>query len=94
MYERESVKKQKKLPTNKSPTPNDFTGNFYQTRKEFIPVFLKIYLEIEVEWIFPNLFYEATIILISKPQKATVKKITGKNSDEYRWKNSQPNIRS
>ena len=56
--------KKKKLPTNASPTPNDFTGNFHQTYKEFIPVFLKTYLEIEVEWIFPNSFYEATIILI------------------------------
>lgn len=95
MYERESVKKQtKKLPTNTSPTPNDFTGSFHQTYKEFILVFLKIYLEIEVEWIFPNSFYEATIIVISKSQKATIKKIIGKNSNEYRWKNFQQNIRS
>lgn len=86
--------KQTKISTNTSPTPNDFTGNFHQTYKEFILVFLKIYLEIEVEWIFPNSFYEATIIVISKSQKATIKKIIGKNSNEYRWKNSQQNIRS
>ena len=89
---KENLLRNKKKTTDKSPTPNDFTGNFYQTG-----IYTCLSSNIprnKVEWIFPNLFYEATIILISKPQKATLKKITGKNSDKYRWKNSEQNIRS
>lgn len=42
------LKNKQKISTNTSPTPNDFTGNFHQTYiREFILVFLKIYLEIE-----------------------------------------------
>ena len=65
----------KKLPTNQSPGPDGFIGEFYQTfREEPTPLLLKLFPKIAEEGTLPNSFYEATITLIPKPDKDTSQK--------------------
>ena len=74
----------KTLPTNKSPGPDGFTGEFYQTfREELTPgLLLKLFQEIAEDRTFPNSFYEATITLIPTPDKDITKK---KTTGQYHW---------
>ena len=63
------------LPTNKSPGQDGFTDEFSQKfREEKTPILLKLFHKIAEESKLPNLFYEATITLIPKPDKDASKK--------------------
>ena len=65
----------KNLPTNKSPGPDGFTGEFCQTfREELTSIHLKLFQNIVEGGTLPNSFFEATITLIPKPDKAVTKK--------------------
>ena len=71
----------KNLPTSKSPGPDGFTGEFYETfREELTPILLKLFQKIAEEGTLPNSFYGATITLYQNQTKILQKK---KITDQY-----------
>ena len=65
----------KNLPPNKSPGPDGFTEEFYQTfREELSLVFLKLFQKIAKEGTLENSFDMATITLTPKPSKDNTQK--------------------
>ena len=85
----------KTLPKNKSPVPDGFTEEFYQTfREELMPAFLKLFQKIAEEGTLRSVFCEATIFLIPRPDKNNTqkRKLQASITDEHRCKNPQQNF--
>jgi hypothetical protein len=62
----------KNLPTNKSPGPDGFSAEFYETLKEDLTsILLKLFHKIETEGTLLNSFYESIITLIQGPNQKT-----------------------
>lgn len=77
------------LPNKKAPGPSRFTGKFYRTIKgEILPVLYNLFQKIEAEKILFNSVYDASIIIIIKPDTLQEKDTTKKSSHEHRCKSS------
>ena len=64
-----------KTPNKQKSRTDVFTGKFYQRfREELVTILLKLFQKLAEEGTYPNSFHEATITLIPKSDKDTMKK--------------------
>ena len=101
---RKSKKTKKKLnsnlkkPNTENPRTIGFTGEFYQTLKELMPILLKHFQTTEEKGILPNSFYKASLSQILKPEykdsarKENYRSISPMNIDAKN--NSKPSLRT
>jgi len=59
----------KNLPTNKSPGPDGFIGEFYQTYKEDLTPVLKLFQKMEEEGMLLNSSHESSFNLYTKTRQ-------------------------
>lgn len=51
-----------------------FTGEFYRTFKDLIPILVNLFQKIEEVGDLPNIFHEISTTLMPKPEKDTTKR--------------------
>ena len=77
----------KNLPAQKGPQPESLKGELFKAFKgELTPILHRLFKKIQTDGRLPNSFYEASIILIPKPDKDNEeRKLQANIVDEHRF---------